>query len=400
MKRSERLSLAWYNLTQDWKRLGLYVAGIAIAVLLVFVQLGFQNALLKSNVLLLDHLDAQLLLIGSTRRSMVVRDTFSRRRLTQAAGVAGVRSTHALYLDYILGVLRNAAPTAKERRPGRSIRVIGVDPEAGLLRFPELAPGSPEARELQHPGTALFDRKGKRKLNVFGKLEIGQKLELAGRRIRLVGSFDLGIDFAAEGTLIVGEETFNELLRRPYNPGWEGDQVEIGLIRLQAGADVRAVQKALQARLSGGDVRVLTLQEAKDLERAYWQTRTPIGIVFGLGVWMGVGVGALICFQILSGNVQDNLSQYAALLAIGYQRRYLRWLVIQEALILAVAGFVPGWLFGWLSYLLLALWSGLPMKMTPSLSLGVLLGTVGTCLVSGLAALLAIRQVDPGELLR
>ena len=92
MKRADRLSLAWSNLTQDWKRLGLYVAGITIAVLLVFVQLGFRNALLASNALLLDHLSADLLLISSTRKSIAVRDTFSRRRLIQAAWVRGVRS--------------------------------------------------------------------------------------------------------------------------------------------------------------------------------------------------------------------------------------------------------------------------------------------------------------------
>lgn len=402
MGRSEWLSLAWYNLTQDWKRLSLYVAGITIAVLLVFVQLGFENALLDSNVLLLDHLDADLLLISSTRRSLVVRDTFSRRRLAEAAAVAGVRSAHALFLDYVLGVLRSADPTVppEDRKPGRPIRVIGVDPEAGLLRFPELAPGSRQAEELKRPGTALFDRKPRRQLSFFGKPKVGKPFELSGRAIRLVGSFELGRDFGAEGTLVVGEETFHELLRRPTYPGWERDQVEIGLLRLEKGTDVARVQENLRARLDEGDVAVLTPEEFRGYEQDYWRTRTPIGIIFRMGVWMGAGVGALICFQILSGNVYDNLAQYAALLAIGYRRRYLRWLVIQEALILAAAGFIPGWLLAWLSYVVLAWWSDIGMLLTPGWFLVVLVGTVATCLGSGLVALLAVRHVDPGELLR
>ena len=43
-----RTPLAWCNLTHDRVRFGLFVLGITFAVVLMFVQLGFRNALLHA----------------------------------------------------------------------------------------------------------------------------------------------------------------------------------------------------------------------------------------------------------------------------------------------------------------------------------------------------------------
>ena len=50
----------------------------------------------------------------------------------------------------------------------------------------------------------------------------------------------------------------------------------------------------------------------------------------------------VICYQILASDVADHLPEYATLKAIGYPNRYLSLVVLQEALILAAAGFVLG----------------------------------------------------------
>ena len=91
-----------------------------------------------------------------------------------------------------------------------------------------------------------------------------------------------------------------------------------------------------------GDVDVLTRDEMVAREKWFWWTNTPIGFAFGAGVVLGFVVGMVICYQILASDVADHLPEYATLKAIGYPNRYLSLVVLQESLILAAAGFVPG----------------------------------------------------------
>ena len=64
--------------------------------------------------------------------------------------------------------------------------------------------------------------------------------------------------------------------------------------------------------------------------------------MFGVGSVLGFVVGVVICYQILYMDVMDHLPQFATLKAIGYRDGFLRRVVLQEALILSLAGFLPG----------------------------------------------------------
>src|SRR3989454_12206182 len=64
--------------------------------------------------------------------------------------------------------------------------------------------------------------------------------------------------------------------------------------------------------------------------------------VFSFGVVMGLVVGGIIVYQILFADISDHLAEYATLKAMGYTNRYLAALVLMEALILAVGGYLPG----------------------------------------------------------
>ena len=405
-----RTPLAWANLTHDRVRFGLFVLGITFAVVLMFVQLGFRNALLDSNTQLHAKLDADLVMIAPNRQAIGMREPFPRRRLQQAASVAGVRSVHPLYLENAIGMLRDTNADLQNRLPTRGIRVIGVDPDAHLLNLPELDPqdGRSQIERLRMPGTALFDRRTKSegtrggvKQTSYGPLERGTVTELAGRRIELVGDFELGTDFTSDGTLIVSEQTFLELLRKPYTPGTASASVDIGLIRLEPGADRDTAKREIAAALATGeehdDVQVLTVDELKDREKSFWLSNTPIGFAFGFGMFMGFAVGLVICYQILSGDVSDHLPEYATLKAMGHGNLYLARVVVQESLILAVSGCAVGFVISWGAYALLTASTGLPMEMTPMRVLSLFFATVALCVVSGLVALIGLLKADPAD---
>jgi len=400
-----RVPLAWLNLTHDRWRFVLFSLGIAFAVVLMFVQYGFRNALLDSNFLLIDQLNADLVMVSQRGASVAFRESFARHRLEQVVGTPGVRSIHPLYIEYYNSVLRNVDPDPDRRAPGRAIRVVGVDPDAFLLTLPVLdprpgAPGS-QAAQLKEFGAALFDNLSKRRVDgresVFGPLAVGEETELAGRRIRLIGSFALGSDFAAEGTLIVSDNTFIDLLRRRISTGDPRAEVDLGLIRIAPGSDARAVQQAIRAQLPEGDVDVLTVPELRARESKFWLEYTPIGFVFGLGMGIGFIVGMVICYQILSGDVADHLAEYATLKAIGYPNRYLSGVVVQQALLMAGAGFLPGIAISWLIYRWLAHVTALPLRLTLPRAGLILALTLAMCAGSALLALRKAQQVDPAE---
>ncbi len=403
-----RTPLAWFNLTHDRVRFALFVLGVTFAVVLMFMQIGFRGALLDSNTLLHERVRADLVLVSPNRAALPMREPFSRRRLAQAAAVPGVREVHPLYLDNGSGVLRNTDPDPDRRGPSRPIRVIGLDPDAFLLDLPELDPNSPRylGDRIKAPDTALFDRKTRRDddnpgQSVFGPLAEGATTELAGRTITLAGGFDLGPDFTAEGTLIVSADTFADLLRRPVTLGAPLADVDLGLVRLEPGADREAVRAAIRREVARGEpepeVDVLTVGELIDREHTFWLNNTPIGFAFVFGMFMGFAVGTVICYQILSGDVSDHLPEYATLKAIGYPNAHLAWVVIQEALILAVAGYAVGLGVSWLAYGWLTEASAMPLRMTLDRAAIVFAVTVGMCTLSGLVALVRLVRADPAD---
>lgn len=395
--------LAWANLTHDRVRFALFVLGVVFAVVLMFIQLGFRGALLDSQSLFHEKLNADLVLISPNRQALAMQDTISRRRLVQASAVPGVAEVYPVFINNGMGVLRHTASESSERKPSRGIRVIGIDPESRALNVPELQPGSREVELLKIPGNSLFDRNsvGFPNETEFGPYTPGTTTELSGARVTFVGTVPFGPDFTSDGAMVVSTETFADLLRRPYTLGAPLADIDIGIVRLAKGTDRAAVQAELKRVLSRGtdvpDVDVVTVQELMSREQGFWLDNTPIGFAFGFGVFMGFAVGLVICYQILSGDVADHLGEYATLKAVGYSNVYLAKVVIQESLILAVAGYVAGLAVSYGLYLVLAEVSGLPMNLTMERCLWLFLATVLMCVISGLIAMVKLVRTDPAD---
>ena len=141
----------------------------------------------------------------------------------------------------------------------------------------------------------------------------------------------------------------------------------------------------------------MTKAEFVARETAYWNAATPIGYVFAFGAIMGFVVGAIIVYQILFADVSEHLNEYATLRAIGYPNRFVSGIVVQQAAILGVLGFVPGalgadWLYG-----RAAAATNLPLHMTADRLAVVLTLTLGMCALSALLALRKVRRLDPAE---
>jgi len=379
------IPLAWLQLVREKLRLLVAVAGVAFAVILIFMQLGFRKALFDSSTRLHESFAGEIFLISPQFDFVAQPKSFSRRRLLQAVGFPGVEAVSPVYLGLTLWKNPETGKT-------RTIFVTGVDPSDRVLNLP----GVREQLDLiRLPDVALYDRAGRPEFGaVVASLTAGQRVstEVGNRRITVGGLFEMGTSFGVDATLLTSDTNFLRIF-----PQRRHGLIDIGVIRVRSGTDVAATRDALRAALPN-DVLVLTRDEYIHREQAFWDSNTPIGYVFTFGVIMGLVVGAIIVYQILFADVSDHLAEYATLKAMGYPNRFLFGVVFQEAVILAVLGFIPGMLISMGLYRVAGEATHLPLQMTTPLAVFVIVLAVVMCCVSGGIALRKIRSADPAEI--
>jgi len=381
-----RIPLAWCLLTRQPGRLLVALAGICFAGMLMFLQLGFRDALFDASIAVHRLFQADVVLISSTSSSSVSMGQFPRRRLFKAAAFPEVESIAPVRWGLL--VWKNP-----ETGSPRAILTIGFDPDDHIL---DLEGFSEQKRSLQLDQRVLFDRLSREE---FGPVEAwfngGRTVtaEVVNTRVQVAGLVELGISFGADGTLLTSDRTF-DLLLESAEPS---TAIELGLIRLVPGTDPDAMAAALSKALPP-DVQVLTKQEFLDFEQDYWRSSTAIGFIFNLGAAMGLVVGSVIVYQILFSDVVDHLPEYATLKAMGYSTMDLVMVILQESFLLAGLGYLPAFLAGQGLYGLTRSATNLPIGMSTQMATLVLVMVFTMCVVSGLLALGKLRDADPAEI--
>ena len=112
---------------------------------------------------------------------------------------------------------------------------------------------------------------------------------------------------------------------------------------------------------------------------------------------MGFVVGVVIVYQILYTDVSDHLPEYATLKAIGYSDWILLGVILQEALILAILGFIPGYFASYGVYQLLVVITRVPLTMKAAVAVQVFILTLVMCSLSGVIAMNKLRSADPAD---
>ena len=384
-----RIPLAWRNLTENRWRLLASVAGTAFAVVLMFVENGFRNALLENMVAVVEGIDGQLFITHQGRYILSQPVPFPRRRLERVLGVDGVASVHPFYLD--------ADDATRWRNPlsgnTRRIRVLAYRPDDDLLSLPDVR----ARRDLwDRPDTALADTRSKATL--YGPLRAGEVSELHGRRLEIAGGFTLGTDFRSNGTLLMSEANLLRYFPQRQPTADLGDtRIDLGVVRLRAGTDAGAIRDAVKRHLPA-DVIVLTKPELMRKEQDFWEKVTPVGVVFDIGLVMGLIVGSAICYQVLFGEVADRLAEFATLKAMGYRDGALRSVIVLEAVYLAGLGYLVGLVLSYGLFRWLQRQTGLTMVLRPGDMALVLVLTVVMCVLAGLLAARKLGTADPADL--
>lgn len=363
----------------------LAIAGIAFACVLIFTQLGFLDALFRGAVKPHNSLVADVVIANPRQITFFSPKSFSRRRLAQVRKYNEVEST-----SYVLMTTMNMRnPITKQSRP---ILVFGMDPASVTLNFPELTRGQ---EQLKLTNRVFFDRSSRPEYGPIAELLQDNRfveVELGDRLVKVVDTFEMGASFTADGTIVTSDSTFRHLY-----PKMPAGQINLGLINLKPGVDADLFVSRLKEDL-GDDIAVYTREGLGQIEKDYWSESTGVGFVFGLGVFVGFIVGVVIVYQILHADVADHLPQYATLKAMGYTDQYLSGVLVEEALILACLGFIPGLALSLVIYKIAQLSTMMPIEMTGARIAFVYILTLIMCLASALVASRKLRNADPAEI--
>jgi len=383
-----KIPLAWAQLTREKMRLVIALAGIGFADLLMFMQFGFRDALFESAVSFHAKLKGDIFITSTQSTALIAMKSFPQRRLYQALSFDGVQAISPVYLGF--GLWKNPDPN---QRNTRQLMVIGFDPAQPIFEMPEV---KDNLDKIKISDVVLFDRASRPEFGPIAEyFQQGKPVEteVDNRRVTVEGLFTLGASFGADGNLITSDLNFLRIFNRRRSKGL----IDIGIVHLQPGTDVKAVIEKMRATWPK-DVTIASKEEFVAFERKYWEESTSIGFVFTLGAAMGFMVGIVIVYQILYTDVTDHLPEYATLKAMGYKDIYFLTLVFQEALILAILGYLPGLGVSMFLYNLARNATSLPMYMTVAKAMTVFVMTVIMCFVSGAIAVRKLQAADPADI--
>ena len=389
-KRRGKLATAWLQLKHQKVRLLVALSGVIFSVVIIFMQLGIRDALFDSAVRFHQSLQGDIFLISPRSTALIAMKSFPERRLLQSLAFDEVDYVSPIYLDFAQWKNPNT------RNYWRNIFVLGINLRHPVLNLPGI---TENIEKLKMPNTVLFDEGSRTEFGTIaqdfrrdGRVSTELGNPNGNRKVNVVGLFQLGTSFGSDGNLVTSHINF----LRIFDNRKKGF-IDVGLIKLKPNQDTQRTLEKLRKYLPK-DVQVLSKSEFVNFEKKYWQTSTAIGFIFNLGVALGIIVGVVVVYQILYTNVSEHLSEYATLKAMGYRHRYLLSMVLQQAFLIAVLGYIPGFLIANIQYEFTKNATLLPVNMSLDRAVFVFILTLVMAFVSGATAVKKLQDADPADI--
>jgi putative ABC transport system permease protein len=387
------------NLIEGGWRSVLSVAGIGIAVVLIFMQLGFLGAVLDTAVVFYRNLEFDLVVRSPDFYQFIDPKKITRDDLEQVVNVDGVEAVEPFHVS--LGNWTYADESVE-----RGILIMGVRAAGRTFRTRNPSVRPPNTKLLNSNRKILIDTQsrpgflGEGNKQPISDQNIGLEVEINKKRCVVSGLFEIGTGLAADGAILINERGYADVV-----PGYSSHDVGMGLIRLSPELRRRptVAQQRIESALfrNGPDrssVDILTRSQIERGEIMYWITNTPVGLIFITGVIVAFIVGGIIVYIVLSADITRQLGEYATLKAMGYRDSYLNRIVFEQALILGVISYVGAFLAALVLYEVVGSLAQLPIRMTVGRQVLVFVSTLAMCILSGAIASQKLRRADPADL--
>jgi putative ABC transport system permease protein len=365
------LTLASRNLFHDRLRFVATTVGIIFSVVLVMVQMGLYLGFGRMVTTVIDHTSADLWVMRHGTKCFEDPSLLSQNKQSAAAATAGVAQVTPLVIGFSGWILPGGEITP--------VFVVGSDLQT--LKPWNVSEGTAQA--LSAPGAVAVDRSYFERLGVSG---IGSKASVRGLPVS-VAAVTEGIRSFTTTPYI-----FSDLSQARAYIGIPSSMVSYLLVKLRPGGNLEQIRHDLRTAMP--DSEVLTPAEFHERSRSYWLFSTGAGAALFAGAILAIIVGMVIVAQTLYSSTKDHLEEFATLRAMGSSNGYIYSVIIYQAVLSAIIGFAFATLIG-ISVVALTKSGALPVLITPTLVVAMLVSTVVVCIAAALGAIFRVLRIDP-----
>jgi putative ABC transport system permease protein len=374
-------SIAWKNLLKERTRLGLTLVGVVFAVVLMFFDIAAYLGFVSASSVLIDHAKADVWITLQNSRNFDSSRPFPERKLWQVKQIRGVAAAVPMAKGWSQMKLASGST--------ETVMIVGFDPDAGLGLPWKLREG--DVRDLRVDRTVIIDESALRKLEGLG---VGDETEISDTAVTVVGISEEVRSFTTYPTIFANYETAKRLATVYRTSG--SDQTTFILVKVVPGHEIAEVVRRVKAL---GGIDAYASQEFSAMTRRYWIVQTGMGIGFGVVALLGFFVGMVIVGQTIYSSTIEHLREYGTLKALGATGGEIVALIVYQALVYALVGYVVG-----VSLALAARPGyeslGLKMVTTPGMGIGMFVVTVAMCVGASIASVRRALRVDPALVFR
>lgn len=374
-KKQRRMApkLAYRNLFHD--RLSLFVTliGIVFSVVLLAFQTGIYLGIERTIAAVLDKTEGELWIVPVGTKSVDDPTLMPGREKYAVLSTPGVRDAETLMMGFSRWRKQNGGAT--------TVLLVGSDWSNGGFKPWNVIEG--DVDQLYAPGAVAVDKTYFKDLDVTG---LGDPAEINGQTVS-VQAITKGIrSFTTMPYVFTTLKRAQSMLRAGEN------QSSYVLVKLEPDADVEEVQKQLQERLP--DVEVLKRETFRSRSINYWLFHTAAGSGLIAGTLLALIVGIVIVAQTLYSSTKDHINEFATLRALGASSSYIIQVILLQALLSGVVGYIVG-LSLTLGIIQLAQGTTLNVVMTPGLAALLFVVTLLMCVFAAISAIFKVIRIDP-----
>ncbi|CAN5883134.1 ABC transporter permease [soil metagenome] len=374
-------TLARKLLLHDRLRFVVAIAGVAVSVMLVLVQVGLYYGFMDTASAVIDASKADLWVAKKSNDSFEFASPFDERTYYKVASVEGVEQADRVLLNFGQIKLPNGGDLG--------VQVLGVETTPG--RAPLLAPWNVvqgDVNRLSQPGAITIDKSEYKKLFID---RIGHQTEIQGVHAEVV-AITSGIRSFTTSPII-----FSDLrTARSFLPQLGTEAVTYVLVKVAPGQRLADVQARINAL---ANLAAYPTSQFSQRTRSYWSTRTGVGAGFFTTAVLGIIVGFVVVGQILYSGTLQYIREYGTLKAMGARNGAVVQVILAQAMISAALGFIVGapLAMGMRAAMKAA---NLSVALSPQLYIATLVITAVMCAFAALLSIVKVLRLDPASVFK
>lgn len=372
------LVLALRNLMHDRVRFAVTLTGIVFAVVLVTLQCGFFLGFITTISGVIDNSKADVWVASSGVKTFDIAMPMPESRYFEVMSVPGVAKASRMVVDF--------AFWKKPDGGQESIEIVAFDTHKGM--------GGPwnlddtDVRSLDLEDAVIMDQLYREKLGVE---YLGQETEIISSRARVMG-FTRGIrSFTTSPYVFTAYRNGHRYSR--FSPS----EITYVLVKAAPGVTAETVRDAINARVANIDA--FTTKEFSSRTRTYWMLSTGAGAALMLTAVLGLVVGMVIVAQTLYATTMDHLQEFATLKAMGAPDSYVNRVLLVQASLSALLGYVLGLLIC-LGLMRALRYSDVAITVPWNWAAGIFFVTIGMCVGASMISIRKIKKIDPAVVFR